>query len=148
VDRFNFAMSGAQEVPPNDSPATGNCTADLANNACAVNVQCTHNVQVISDIHLHVAPPGSDGPIVFDFPHANTFASDVPLTPRLIADFAAGFLYVNVHSPNFDAGEIRGQMFGVESAAVAAAAIPTLGEWAMLLMMLALATFAAWRMRA
>jgi hypothetical protein len=119
----------------------------LANNAFSVNVQCTHNVPVITDIHLHDAPPGVDGPIVFDFPNANSFNSDVPLTPRLIADFAAGFLYVNVHSADYETGEIRGQLFGVAAPASHTASIPTLGEWAMLMMMLTLATLAAWRMR-
>ena len=147
VDHFNFAVNGAQEVPPTDSTHTGNCIADLANNAFSVNVQCSHNVPVVTDIHLHVAPPGVDGPIVFDFPNANTFNSDVPLTPRLIADFAAGFLYVNVHSPDYETGEIRGQLFSVAAPSSHTATIPTLAEWAMLLMMLALATFAVWRMR-
>ena len=147
VDRFTFRANGAQEVPPTDSTATGDCLADLADNASSVFVQCTHDVATISDIHLHDAPPGVDGPVVFDFARARSFAAAVPLTPRLIADFAAGFLYVNVHSPNYEQGEIRGQLIGVAAPATHHANIPTLAEWAMLLMMFALASLAAWRVR-
>ncbi len=147
VDNFPFVANGAQEVPPTDSPATGNCFADLADNASFVFVQCTHNVASPSSTHLHSAPPGVDGPIVFDFDNFSPFAANVPLTPRLVADFAAGFLYVNIHSlPNYETGEIRGQLIA-GAAAPAGVAIPTVSEWAMLLMMLTLATLAAWRMR-
>jgi hypothetical protein len=147
VDNFPFVANAAQEVPPTDSPATGNCFADLADNASFVFVQCSHNVASPSSTHLHSAPPGVDGPIVFDFDNISPFAANVPLTPRLVADFAAGFLYVNIHSlPNYETGEIRGQLIAGASAP-AGVAIPTVSEWAMLLMMLALATLAAWRMR-
>jgi len=146
VDNFPFVANAAQEVPPTDSPATGNCFADLADNASFVLVQCTHNVPTPTSTHLHSAPPGVDGPVVFDFDNISPFAANVPLTPRLVADFAAGFLYVNIHSPNYEQGEIRGQLIA-GAAASAEVAIPTVSEWAMLLMMLALATLAAWRMR-
>jgi hypothetical protein len=146
VDRFTFAMSGAQEVPPTDSAATGNCVADLAANAFSVFVQCTHNVAGATAIHLHDGPPGVDGPVIFDFPTTTTFSGDAPLTPRLIADFAAGFLYVNVHSPAYDEGEIRGQLFGPASLAPPAP-IPSLAGWVALMMLLALGTVGWWRTR-
>jgi len=139
-------MSGAQEVPPTDSTATGNCVADLADNAAWVVVQCSHNVAAPTATHLHDGPPGVDGPVVFDFPNTSPFSGDAPLTPRLVADFAAGFLYVNVHSANYDEGEIRGQLFG-PAAVASPASIPTLSVWTALMMALALAGMAWWRMR-
>ena len=145
VDRFTFGMNGAQEVPPTDSTATGNCVADLSDNASSVFVQCTHTVAAPTATHLHDGPPGVDGPVVFDFANTSPFSGDAPLTPRLVADFAAGFLYVNVHSANYDEGEIRGQLLGPEAAA--AVAVPTLSVWATLMMALALAAVAWWRMR-
>ena len=146
VDRFNFTANAAQEVPPTDSTATGSCLADLADNAASVFVQCTHNVAAPTMIHLHAAPPGVDGPVIFDFTPTSPFQGDVPLTPRLIADFAAGFLYVNIHSVNYDTGEIRGQLIGAAAPATVAP-IPTLGEWAALLLLLSLVTVALVRMR-
>ena len=146
VDAFNFIANGAQEVPPTDSTAVGNCGADLADNASFVFVQCTHNVASPTETHLHSAPPGVDGPVVYSFDNISPFAANVPLTPRLVADFAAGFLYVNIHSTDYDTGEIRGQLIA-GAAAPAGETIPTVSEWAMLLMALGLITVAAWRMR-
>ena len=145
VDSFNFVANGAQEVPPTDSTAVGNCFADLADNATFVYVQCSHNVDQITDTHLHDAPPGVDGPIVFDFPNTNQFSGNAPLTPRLVADFAAGFLYVNIHSTDYETGEIRGNLFGTAAPAVTTA-IPTASEWALMLLALALIAVAARRM--
>jgi hypothetical protein len=145
VDQFGFPLEAGQEVPPTDSTATGDCIADLSDNATSLFIRCTHDVDGITDIHLHDAPPGVDGPVIFNFPSTNTFQSDVPLSPRLVADFAAGFLYVNVHSVDYDTGEIRGQL--VAGAAPALADIPTVHEWALLLMILSLATLAFVRMR-
>ncbi|HEX7152034.1 MAG TPA: CHRD domain-containing protein [Thermoanaerobaculia bacterium] len=147
VDRFTFVANGAQEIPPTPSLATGNCLANLADDAASVLVQCTHNVANPTTIHLHVAPAGSDGPVVYDFPLGPSFAGDVPLSPRLVADFAAGFLYVNIHAPDFEEGEIRGQLIGPAAAAPAAAEIPALGEWALLLLSLGLAAIAWMRLR-
>ncbi|HEX8411148.1 MAG TPA: CHRD domain-containing protein [Thermoanaerobaculia bacterium] len=146
VDRFNFTANASQEVPPTDSRATGQCLADLGDNPASLFVQCTHNVAAPTMIHLHAAPPGVDGPVIADFPLTSTFQGTVPLTPRLIADFAAGFLYVNIHSADYETGEIRGQLLGVAAPAIIAP-IPTLGEWATLLLLLGLITMAFVRMR-
>ena len=114
-------------MPPTDSTATGNCLADLADNAASVFVQCSHNVaDADGDPSSRRHRRASNGPVVFSFPTTNPFSGDAPLTPRLVADFAAGFLYVDIHSPNYDAGEIRGQLFGPAAVAPPPAPIPTL----------------------
>jgi hypothetical protein len=104
-------------------------------------------VDQVTDIHLHVAPAGSDGPIVFHFPDVNPFSGNVPLTPRLVADFAAGFLYVNIHSVDFEMGEIRGQLIASAPALGGAGDVPTLSEWMALLFALSLLGFGWWRLR-
>jgi hypothetical protein len=148
VDNFYFPANGGQEVPPTDSTATGDCTADLNAAATAVRIDCTHDVSPVTMTHLHSAPPGIDGPVVFDFANTSPFGADVPLTPRLVADFAAGFLYVNIHSPDYETGEIRGQLLAaVAPPAEAAEPIPTLSEWLLLLMALALGGVAWGRVR-
>jgi hypothetical protein len=147
VDNFYFPANAAQEVPPTDSTATGDCTADLSANATTLRVDCTHDVSPITMTHLHAAPPGVDGPIVFHFTNTSTFGDDVPLSPRLVADFAAGFLYVNIHSPDYETGEIRGQLIAAAPPAAALNAVPTASGWALLFMAVALATMAWWRTR-
>jgi hypothetical protein len=147
VDRFTFTANAAQEVPPTDSAATGNCVADLADNAASAFVQCSHTVAAPTAIHLHEGLPGVNGPVVFSFATTNPFSGDAPLTPRLVADFAAGFLYVDIHSANYDAGEIRGQLFGPAAVAPSPAAIPIFAPWVAFLMAFALAGVAWGRMR-
>lgn len=115
VDELVFPLEAGQEVPPTDSTATGDCFADLDDAATSAFIACTHNVDNLTDIHLHAAPAGFDGPPVFHFPLAPSFEGNVPLTPRLVADYAGGFLYMNVHSVDYDTGEIRGQLIGVPS---------------------------------
>jgi len=147
VDRFTFTANAAQVVPPTDSTATGDCLADLSDNAASVFVQCSHTVASPTAIHLHDGPPGVNGPVIFSFPTTNPFSGDAPLTPRLVADFAAGFLYVDIHSPNYAAGEIRGRLFGPAAVAPPPATIPIFGPWAVFLMALTLAGVAWGRMR-
>ena len=113
VDTVAFAMTGSQVVPPSGSAATGNCTADLDTNATALALTCTHDVPSPTDAHVHDAPAGADGPIVFTIPSAaSPIATNVPLTPRFVADFAAGFLYADVHA---GAPVIRGQIAAATS---------------------------------
>lgn len=147
VDTFGFPASGSQEVPPSDSMATGNCSADLAGDAGSVSVRCTHNVSSPTATHLHVAPPGADGPVIFTFANTSPFQGEVPLTPRLVADFAAGFLYVNIHSAAYEDGEIRGQLIPAVAEPVSHVGIPTVGEWGLILLMVALAGVALLRVR-
>jgi hypothetical protein len=146
VDRFEFGMRGSEEVPPTDSTATGNCVEDLSDDAASLLVQCTHTITNATAAHLHDAPPGVDGPVVFELPTDPSFSATAPLTPRLVADFAAGFLYVNIHSPAYDTGEIRGQPY-VAQAAAAVDAIPTLSVLGLWMTALALAAIALWRAR-
>ncbi|MGH9360608.1 MAG: CHRD domain-containing protein, partial [Thermoanaerobaculia bacterium] len=146
VDSFTFPVEGSQMVPPGASPATGSCFADLHDPATALSVQCTHDLPLPDAAHLHEGPPGVNGPLVFTFASpASPFSGDVPMTPRLLAAFAAGFLYVEIHAGEDEsvaAGSIRGQLVAQQQEAIAT--IPTLGEWGMLLLALALAAL-AWR---
>jgi hypothetical protein len=145
IDNFYFPVQASQEVPPTDSAATGNCFADLATDAASVYVQCTHNVDELTDIHLHAAPPGEDGPPIHHYPLTSPFAGTTALSPRFVADFAAGFLYVNIHSVNYEQGEIRGQLIpGAAPGDPDVAQIPTASTWGLMALALSL-TFLAWR---
>ena len=77
VDNFSFPLEGSQQVPPDVSAATGNCTADLSDDATMLAVDCTHSVTIPTGAHLHNAPVGVNGPIVFDFPGATSPISGI-----------------------------------------------------------------------
>jgi uncharacterized repeat protein (TIGR01451 family) len=108
VDTVNFTLDGARVVPANATSSTGNCTADLDNNATSLAIACTHNVPSPLSAHVHEAPPHMNGPIAFTFPSpASPINSNMPMTPLLLAEFAGGFLYLDVHgAPD----QIRGQI--------------------------------------
>lgn len=109
----NMMLSGAQEVPPNASTATGKSTVRIG-----ADMMVTGSVDVMgmtpTAAHIHEAAAGSNGPVIVPFAKtgANSFAPPVGarLTESQYASYKAGKLYINVHSAQFPGGEIRLQM--------------------------------------
>jgi hypothetical protein len=105
-----FPLEEGQEVPPTGSPATGDCVARFNGLANELTITCAHTVVGANGAHIHMAPPGVGGPIVFPFPSPVSPISGVwTMDAGDVAAMEAGNLYVNVHSPAFPNGEIRGQ---------------------------------------
>ena len=115
-----FPLEAKQETGSVTSTATGRCMAVLSPDASAFTIACSHNVANASAAHIHAAAAGTDGSIVFGFPAPalifdRATAGDSRFTETyryadFLDDLRAGGLYVNVHSPTFPAGEIRGQI--------------------------------------
>lgn len=76
--------------------------------------------------HIHRAPLGSNGPIVFGFNNPdgtwplNGSATWTGLSDTNVADLFAGNFYVNFHTSQFPSGEVRGQIFVVPAPGSAA----------------------------
>lgn len=113
-------LDGAQEVPPVITPGSGEGSFILKGDGTELEYEVmVENLSAdISASHFHRAPFGTAGPVVrgIDFvgntstgTWKNTDAQ--PLTPSLVADLLGCWIYVNVHTPNNPAGEIRGQLF-------------------------------------
>jgi len=63
-----------------------------------------------TDAHIHgPAVPGVSAPPVFPLPLGQISDFSINLSPSQVQDLKNGLFYVNVHSSNFPAGEIRGQ---------------------------------------
>jgi CHRD domain len=114
---FKFAtLSGAAEVPPGAGDLDGSGTAVVAMDPRRGAVCWDIAVSGIGTIilaHIHNAPAGQNGPIVVDFfgqLTGCTFAS-----PSLLTAIAQNpdQYYVNVHTTEFPAGAVRGQLFTV-----------------------------------
>ncbi|UUZ78282.1 CHRD domain-containing protein [Polaromonas sp. P1(28)-13] len=110
-----MSLSGAQEVPPNASLATGTGTLviDPANRAASGSI--TLSGMTANAAHIHLAAAGVNGPIIVPLTNAgggNVWA--VPANTVLSADqlraYKQGDLYYNAHSIAFPNGEIRGQI--------------------------------------
>ena len=110
-------LTGAQEVPPNATVATGRGTIvfDTATRAL-ITSYTTHNVAGANNAHIHTGATGVAGPVTVPLNASGTgiyfapFATSSPLSAQFATDLNAGNTYFNVHSPAFPAGEIRGQI--------------------------------------
>jgi uncharacterized repeat protein (TIGR01451 family) len=110
---FTANLTGAQETPPNNSTATGTATVLLSpdEQTARVSVNFSGLSSAQTDAHIHgPAAAGVAGPILFPLPDGNF--TDFVITPSAtdVQNLKNGLLYVNVHSSNFTAGEIRGQL--------------------------------------
>lgn len=118
-------LSGAQETPPVTTTAGGEAgfalEADL--NILHYTVSVTDIVSVTA-AHIHVAPAGKSGPVVFPLFSSSqgTFDATHPvggclqLTGKNLVDLVTGYYYVNVHTTAHPSGEIRGQIMAAGSA--------------------------------
>jgi hypothetical protein len=120
-------LSGASEVGPNASPATGNATVVLnaAQTQLSVSVQFQNLVSAYTASHIHgPGPAGTNQPVkwgfigvpagwVFNGATTSGTLSNFLVTGIVAADVTNlnnGQFYVNIHSTTFPGGEIRGQL--------------------------------------
>ncbi len=136
--KFSATLSGAQEVPEVDTPATGKIKAkfDKGFTEVTVDLKIENLVGSLTGAHFHCARPGANGPIALgltspvslsfdgkrirgtltnaDFPDQDDCMTTIerPVNNIVSLAFAMqdGLIYVNVHSMVTLSGEIRGQM--------------------------------------
>jgi hypothetical protein len=114
---FHANMSGANEVPATLSSAKGIAVVHLSHDKTMLHVQAffTGLSSAITGAHLHIAKPGTGGPVIVDLApylhgnmidaHLRTYAWGARLDSLL-----AGDVYINVHTTDNPNGEIRGQL--------------------------------------
>lgn len=113
-----FQLDPSQEVPApvNPGDSLGSCVAILDDANAMLDISCTHNVSNAVAAHIHFGDRGVAGPIEFPFPSPGSpLQLETALTPAQEATLLVGDAYVNVHTPENPAGEIRGQIdFGFQ----------------------------------
>jgi len=105
-------LAGDQEVPPVKSAATGTGMITIGADK-SVTGSVTSTGVAGTAAHIHVAAPGSNGPVAIPLTkNGDTYnvPSGAKLSDAQYASFQAGQLYVNVHSAANPTGEIRGQL--------------------------------------
>jgi hypothetical protein len=114
--KMQIKMTGAQEVPPNDSKANG--TVDLAYDPATKQVTWSIKTEGLSSpavaAHIHgPAPVGSNAGVIVNLaPNgmAEPINGSATLTDAQAKDLMDGKYYVNVHTQKNPGGEIRGQI--------------------------------------
>lgn len=123
---FSAQLSGANEVPPVQTDATGMATFTLSEGTVTYRIEVENLVNVFA-AHIHIAAAGENGPI-----RVGLFDEDPPVTiddgllvegsfteadvledltfDDLLDLMETGGAYVNVHTSANPGGEIRGQI--------------------------------------
>jgi hypothetical protein len=128
--RLSADLSGANEVPPAATVASGKATFILHDDRQSLSFLVTvFNIDSVAQAHIHRGPPGVNGPVgVFLFGPAtpggpvNGVLSSGTITAAnlvgpwagnwegFLADLLTGNTYANVHTKAYPGGEIRGQV--------------------------------------
>lgn len=136
---FTATLSGANEVPPVTTPATGNATLSVSGGQITYTVSVT-NLQNAFVAHIHIAPTGANGPVRLNLcgtgapqpactsgtgvlatgTNGTTVGTPAITFDSLLSAMRTGGAYVNVHTnapgctfgdPGCNTGgEIRGQV--------------------------------------
>ena len=126
--QFSAWLSGDEETPPVETPASGVARFTLADEGMLsyeIAVRAIGEAEPITAAHIHEGAPGESGPPIFtlfpngdaDFDPENPLMGTVDLTDEQVATLLAGNYYVNVHTGDFPAGEIRGQIYPAHTTA-------------------------------
>ncbi len=106
-------LSGAQEVPPVQTSATGAGTITVNDDKSVSGSVTTKGVKGTM-AHIHEAAPGQNGGVAIPLAQKGDNEWAVPAGAKLSDEqykaYKAGNLYLNVHSDAHKGGEIRGQL--------------------------------------
>jgi hypothetical protein len=125
---FTAVLSGAQEVPPKSTNATGAAVLilDTATGKATLSIGFTNLSSPLIGAHIHgPAPAGVNTGIIQGFHPQLTLTLGATtgalgnwtlpftLTPQQMTDLRNGLWYINIHTANNPGGEIRGQLLPV-----------------------------------
>lgn len=121
VKNENLKMGGNQEVPANESGATGTLKVvyDKCNNMLEFTVTWKNLTGNPAGAHIHgPAAKGVNASVKYNFSAlipkttSGTYTNSVKVDGVALSenDLLNGMYYVNIHTPNFPGGEIRGQI--------------------------------------
>jgi hypothetical protein len=115
TERFTAAMTGAQEVPPVNTGASG--TAEVTYNrdtgmlGYRVSYSGLSGPATAAHIHGPAAPGANAGEVVpFTNVGSSPITGEVHITPEQFNQLSSGQWYANVHTAAHPGGEIRGQL--------------------------------------
>jgi hypothetical protein len=106
-------LTGSEETPPVTTSATGVGSIRVTADRSVTGQIKTTGIEGTA-AHIHLGAPGESGPPIITLVKGAKDSWKVPsgahLTDQQYASFKQGNLYVNVHSADNKAGEIRAQL--------------------------------------
>lgn len=118
AETIKVPLSGAQQVPPVETQGKGmaDITFDPSSRVVTWDITYSGLSSPVTMAHFHgPAAPGKSGPVEVWLtkkgePVSGPIKGEATLTPEQAKAFEAGELYVNIHTKDHPAGEIRGQV--------------------------------------
>jgi hypothetical protein len=112
-EKTSAGLTGAQEVPPVSTAASGRSTITVASDRSVSGAIVVTGMEPTA-AHIHQGAMGANGPVILPLAKTAPTTFSVPIGAKLTdAQYAAlkeGKLYLNVHSAAHPGGEIRLQM--------------------------------------
>lgn len=111
VNFNNVMLSTQQEVPENTSNASGSYSLVYDKNSNKLQYTINYAGTTPTAMHFHKGEVGVAGGVEAEVagPYSSGMKGMIQLSEAQEADLLAGKFYLNVHSANFAAGELRGQ---------------------------------------
>ncbi|MDO8508219.1 MAG: CHRD domain-containing protein [Nanoarchaeota archaeon] len=112
--KMKALLRGIFQIPKVTTPASGVGTfeMDRENNILTYDITIKNLKSEETSAHIHgFALKGVNGPVLFELPIGNHKQGFIVYNDSIEDELLAGMTYVNVHTINFPAGEIRGQIY-------------------------------------
>jgi hypothetical protein len=115
AQQAGVALVGAAQVPPVETAATGIALIAVGEDGAVSGRIETRGIGQIIAVHVHAGAPGTNGPVVITLDKSSdgniwTIPDGARLADADYRAYLAGHLYINVHSDEYKAGELRGQL--------------------------------------
>jgi hypothetical protein len=129
---FNASINGKNSVPAKDTKAVGEVIVNISKNESTVHYKVmVANIKNVVASHFHLAPAGSNGKVVVplfanpnpqpsgpmngimaegDITASDVFGELAGDLDGFIEAIRSGNIYINIHTMDNPAGEIRGQL--------------------------------------
>ncbi len=109
-------MSGSNEVPAVTTDAVGVATVHFNEDftQATINATVSNLSSAFTGAHIHEGKPGENGgvliPLTEDYKNGRLTSESILIDSSLIAQLINGDLYLNIHTENNPAGELRGNL--------------------------------------
>lgn len=109
---LSATINGAQQVPANNSTATGTFAGTYTASSNQLTYTVTYQGLTPSIAHIHTGAPGMSGSVAIPFQNlASPITGTVTLTPEQADNLLNNRMYVNIHTAGtYSGGEIRGDI--------------------------------------